>query len=74
MVSLLLFFFSMVFDATWMAGFLMPLGLVDWFTNTFFQVLAVDLLNPTPQAEGRKHKLKVWPSSAPTRKKKHGTD
>ena len=23
------------------------------------QVLAVDLLNPTPQAEARKHKLKV---------------
>ena len=24
------------------------------------QVLAVDLLNPTPAAEARKHKLKVW--------------
>ncbi|KAI4191691.1 MAG: hypothetical protein LQ346_004647 [Caloplaca aetnensis] len=27
------------------------------------RVLAVDLLNPTPQAELRKHKLKVFPSS-----------
>lgn len=34
----------------------------DWSpVLTFFrvQVLAVDLLNPTPAAEARKHKLKV---------------
>lgn len=28
-------------------------------TNFRVQVLAVDLLNPTPAAEARKHKLKV---------------
>ena len=28
------------------------------------QVLAVDLLNPTPQAEARKHKLKVCIANA----------
>ena len=28
-------------------------------TNIYLQVLAVDLLNPSPAAEARKHKLKV---------------
>lgn len=34
---------------------------VPWIYRalTVLQVLAVDLLNPTPQAEARKHKLKV---------------
>jgi hypothetical protein len=27
--------------------------------TNFFQVLAVDLLNPSPAAEAKKHKLKV---------------
>jgi hypothetical protein len=31
--------------------------------GTVLQVLAVDLLNPSPAAEARKHKLKVTPTS-----------
>lgn len=31
----------------------------DGILTRMVQVLAVDLLNPTPQAEARKHKLKV---------------
>ncbi|WEW57556.1 40S ribosomal protein S27 [Emydomyces testavorans] len=36
-------------------------GGISMLMMTFFyqQVLAVDLLNPTPQAEARKHKLKM---------------
>ena len=32
-------------------------------TDGLFKVLAVDLLNPSPAAEARKHKLKVCCSS-----------
>ena len=31
----------------------------EWLTPLSLQVLAVDLLNPSPAAEARKHKLKV---------------
>lgn len=34
--------------------------------NLPLQVLAVDLLNPSPQHEARQHKLKVYPTNTPT--------
>jgi hypothetical protein len=33
--------------------------------NSPLQVLAVDLLNPSPQHEARQHKLKVYPTNNP---------